>query len=182
MQLRDWRWYGVYGLVIGMTALGIWWGMLPWLYDRGFVLRFVVTQGLAVLLGFVLHEGLHLWTALTGGVSAGSVKAGWFRFWVLEAVDVRVYRRIVLAPLVLPLLVELLLAIVTEWRLALAVGLLWLLGSADDLANWVWLVGVSGQVTHRPGEGLRLVQSTANGLISVVESQLEENTSSLSRP
>jgi len=162
MKLRDVRWYGVYGLVIGMTALGIWWGMLPWLYDRGFVLRFVVTQGLAVLLGFVLHEGLHLWAALTGGVSAGSVKAGWFRFWVLEAVDVKVYRRIVLAPLALPVLVGVLVAIVTEWRLGLAVGLLWLLGSADDLADWVRLVGVSGQVTHRPGEGLRQVQSTTN--------------------
>ncbi len=156
MRLRDWRWYGVYGLVIGMTALGIWWGMLPWLWDRGFVLRFVVTQGLAVLLGFVLHEGLHLWTALTQGVSAESVKAGWFRFWVLAPVEVGVYRRIVLAPLMLPVMVGLLALVWTEWRMALAVALLWLLGSADDLADWVRLWGVSGAVTHRPGEGLRL--------------------------
>ncbi len=160
MQLRDWRWYGVYGLVIGLTALGIWWGMLPWLYDRGFLLRFVVTQGLAVLLGFAMHEGLHLWVALTGGVSAGSVKAGWFRFWVLEAVEVEVYRRIVLAPLVLPVVVGLLALVWAEWRMALAVALLWLLGSADDLADWVRLVGVSGMVTNRHREGLRLVQST----------------------
>jgi hypothetical protein len=162
MKLRDWRWYGVYGLVIGLVALGIWWGMLPWLWDRGFVLRFVVTQGLAVLLGFVLHEGLHLWAALTNGVSAGAVKASWFRFWVLEAVDVRVYRRIVIAPLALPVMMGLLALVWTEWRMALAVGLLWLLGSADDLADWVRLWGVSGRVTHRPGEGLRQVQSTTN--------------------
>lgn len=156
MQLRDWRWYGVYGLVIGLAALGIWWGMEPWLWDREFVLRFVVTQGLAVLLGFAMHEGLHLWAALTRGVSAGSVKAGWFRFWVLAPVEVGVYRRIVLAPLMLPVLVGLLLAVVAPPRLALSAALLWLLGSADDLADVVRLMGVSGRVSNRPGEGLRL--------------------------
>lgn len=162
MRLRDWRWYGVYGLVIGMTALGIWWGMLPWLWDRGFLLRFVVTQGLAVLLGFALHEGLHLWAALTGGVSAGSVKAGWFRFWVLEPVEVRVYRRVMLAPLVLPVVVGALIMPFAGVRWGLVVALLWLLGSADDLADWVRLWGVKGAVTNRPGEGLKLIQSTTN--------------------
>lgn len=162
MRLRDWRWYGVYGLVIGLILYGIVQLVQGWLWDAGRLLSVLALQGAAALVGFALHEGLHLWAALTNGVNAGSVKASWFRFWVLEAVDVRVYRRIVLAPLALPLLVGLLVAIVTEWRMALAVGLLWLLGSADDLADWVRLVGVKGAVTNRPGEGLRQVQSTTN--------------------
>lgn len=156
MILRDWRWYGVYGLVIGLVVMSVWRLIEPWLWDEGYVLRVLVVQGLAVLVGFVLHEGLHLWAALTQGVSAGSVKAGWFRFWVLEPVEVGTYRRIVLAPLMLPVLVGLLLAVVAPVRLALSAALLWLLGSADDLADWVRLWGVSGAVTNRPGEGLRL--------------------------
>ncbi|BAJ64455.1 hypothetical protein [Anaerolinea thermophila] len=156
MNLRDWRWYAAYGLVIGLVVLGVWRLLAPWGYDPGFLLGFLLTQGAAVLVGFVMHEGLHLWAALTQGVSAGSVKAGWFRFWVLEPVEVGTYRRIVLAPLMLPVLVGLLLAVVAPVRLALSAALLWLLGSADDLADWVRLWGVSGAVTNRPGEGLRL--------------------------
>lgn len=162
MRLRDWRWYGAYGLVIGLALWGIVRLIQGWLWDVELLTRWLVGQGLAIGLGFVLHEGLHLWTALTGGVSAGSVKASWFRFWVLEAVDVEVYRRIVLAPLVLPVMMGLLAGLWVDWRLALAAALLWLLGSADDLADWVRLVGVKGAVTNRPGEGLRLVQSTTN--------------------
>lgn len=156
MNLRDWRWYGVYGLVIGLILYGIVQLVQGWLWNAGRLLGVLALQVLAVLVGFVLHEGLHLWTALTQGVSAGSVKAGWFRFWVLTPVEVGVYRRIVLAPLMLPVMVGLLALVWTEWRMALAVALLWLLGSADDLADWVRLWGVSGAVTHRPGEGLRL--------------------------
>lgn len=156
MNLRDWRWYGVYGLVIGLVVMSAWRLIEPWLWDAGYVMRVLVVQGAAVLVGFVMHEGLHLWAALTQGVSAGSVKAGWFRFWVLEPVEVGTYRRIVLAPLMLPVLVGLLLAVVAPVRLALSAALLWLLGSADDLADWVRLWGVSGAVTNRPGEGLML--------------------------
>ena len=156
MNLRDWRWYLTCGLTVGLVVLGVWRLLAPWGYDPGFVLGFLLTQGAAVLVGFVLHEGLHLWAALTRGVSAGSVKAGWFRFWVLAPVEVGVYRRIALVPLMLPVLVGLLLAVFAPLRLALSAALLWLLGSADDLADWVRLWGVSGAVTQRPGEGLRL--------------------------
>lgn len=162
MKLRDWRWYAAYGLVIGLILYGIVQLVQGWLWDAGRLLSALALQGAAALVGFALHEGLHLWAALTNGVSVGAVKASWFRFWVLEAVDVRVYRRIVIAPLALPVMMGLLALVWTEWRMALAVGLLWLLGSADDLADWVRLWGVSGRATNRPGEGLRLVQSTTN--------------------
>jgi len=35
-------------------------------------------------------------------------------------------------------------------------ALVWLLGSADDLADWIRLAGKKGRVTRRVGEGLRL--------------------------
>lgn len=162
MRLRDKRWYVAYGLVIGLILFGMVRLMEGWLWDTKGLTGLLLTQGLAVLLGFALHESLHLMTALRHGVSAGSVKAGWFRFWVLEPVEVRVYRRVMLAPLVLPVMMGLLAGVWVDWRLALAVALLWLLGSADDLADWVRLWGVKGAVTNRPGEGLRLIQSTTN--------------------
>jgi hypothetical protein len=156
MSLRDGRWYAVYGLVIGLVVLGVWRLLAPWGYDPGFLLGFLLTQGAAVLVGFVLHEGLHLLTALRLGVGAGSVKVSWFRFWVLDPVEVGVYRRIVLAPLLLPVVAGGLVLPFAGVRWGLVVALLWLLGSADDLADWVRLVGVSGRVTNRPGEGLML--------------------------
>lgn len=67
-----------------------------------------------------------------------------------------VYRQIVLAPLVLPVVIGLLLAVLAALRFALSAALLWLLGNADDLADWVRPVGVSGMVMNRLGEGLRL--------------------------
>lgn len=162
MILRDWRWYGVYGLVIGLVVMSVWRLIEPWLWDEGYVLRVLVVQGLAVLVGFVLHEGLHLWVALKQGVEVGRVKAGLMRFWVIEPVEVRAYRQIVLAGLVLPAMAGGLVVPFAGVRWGLVVALIWLLGSADDLADWVRLVGVSGMVTNRPGEGLRQVQSITN--------------------
>lgn len=157
MNLRDWRWYVAYGLVIGLVVWGVFRLVAAWMWDAGYVLRVLVVQGVALLVGFVLHEGLHLWASLREGVSMGSVKATLLRFWVLEPVEVRVYRRIVVAPLVLPVVVGTLVMPFAGVRWGLVVALVWLLGSADDLADWVRLVGVRGMVTNRPGEGLRLV-------------------------
>ncbi len=162
MNLRDWRWYAAYGLVIGLVVWGVFRLAAAWLWDERYVLGVLVVQGLALLVGFALHEGLHLWAALREGVSMGSVKATLLRFWVVEPVEVGVYRRIVVAPLVLPVVVGALVAPIADGRWGLVVALVWLLGSADDLADWVRLVGVRGMVTNRPGEGLRLIQSTTN--------------------
>ena len=65
MNLRDVRWYLVYGLTAGLMVWGVWRLLAPWGYASGFVLGFLLTQGAAALVGFVLHEGLHLWAALT---------------------------------------------------------------------------------------------------------------------
>ncbi len=164
MKLRDVRWYLVYGLVIGLVVWGVFRLVAVWLWDEGYVLRVLVVQGVALLVGFVLHEGLHLWEALRQGVSMGSVKAGLMRFWVVEPVDARIYRRIVVAPLMLPGVVGALVMPFAGVRWGLVVALVWLLGSADDLADWVRLVGVRGMVTNRPGEGLRLVVGGEYGL------------------
>ncbi|WP_084001392.1 hypothetical protein [Anaerolinea thermolimosa] len=155
MRMQDWRWYGVYGLVVGLTGLGIWRLIEPWLWEREYVVRLLATFGVAVLLGGVLHEGLHLREALRQGTSWDGVKAGWMRFRVEKPMDVRGYRRVMAAPLLLPVVFGGLVAIFDE-RQGLLTALVWLLGSADDLADWIRLAGMKGQVTRRVGEGLRL--------------------------
>jgi len=87
MRVRDWRWYGVYGLVVGLIGLGVWRLVRPWLWDAGYVVRLLVMLGAAVLLGGVLHEGLHLREALRQGASWDGVKAGWLRFRVEKPMD-----------------------------------------------------------------------------------------------
>lgn len=157
MRVRDWRWGIVYGMMIVVCVVGVWRLLTPWRYAPDFLLRFLAASILGLFVGFAMHEGLHLWAALAQGVDARQVEVGLFRFWMLEPVSVAVYRRIVLLPLVLPLLAGILVAAATaEIRLGLAAALLWLLGSTDDLADWVRLAGKKGWAVNRPGEGLRL--------------------------
>ncbi len=58
MRLRDKRWYVAYGLVIGLILFGMVRLMEGWLWDTKGLTGLLLTQGLAVLLGFALHEGL----------------------------------------------------------------------------------------------------------------------------
>jgi len=155
MRMQDWRWYGVYGLVVGLIGLGIWRLIEPWRWDTGYLVRLLVWQAGVALVGSVLHEGLHLWEVLRQGASLDGVKAGWLRFRVEKPMDVRAYRRVMAAPLLLPVVFGGLAAIFDE-RLGLLTALVWLLGSADDLADWIRLAGMKGWVTRRVGEGLRI--------------------------
>ncbi len=161
MKLRNWRWYGVYGLVIGLCVVGAWLLLEPWRWNTGYVVGLLVWQVGAALVGSALHEGLHLREALRLGAAGDGVKAGWWRFQVVKPLEAGVYRRVMLAPLLLPLVFGGLVG-VFDVRLGALTTLVWLLGSADDLADWAVLWSRCGLVTNWSGEGL-VIYTTESG-------------------
>lgn len=117
------------------------------------VVLFVCLLGFAAL-SRSLHERIHAWAARRLGVPAEAVVLQSKCVLYLEPVAAAVYRKVLLAPLVLPFVLAAAGFLITP-SLGLAAGSTVMLVSVHDLADWIMLAGRNGRVWYSAQGALR---------------------------